>query len=71
VPQKVGVGTVEQACAFALMLRGSACEIVLVDGTAERATALAHSLLRPRMRACHEHLGDTLAFRPTRVSRPG
>jgi hypothetical protein len=27
------------------MLRGSACEIMLVDGTAERATALAHSLL--------------------------
>src|SRR4051794_985314 len=37
----VGVGAVGQACAFALMLRGSAREIVLVDRTAERATAVA------------------------------
>ena len=37
----VGVGAVGQACAFALMLRGSACEIVLVDRTAARATAVA------------------------------
>jgi L-lactate dehydrogenase len=37
----VGVGAVGQACAFALMLRGSAREIVLVDRTAERATAAA------------------------------
>jgi L-lactate dehydrogenase len=37
----VGVGAVGQACAFALMLRGSAREIVLVDRTAERATGAA------------------------------
>src|SRR5919197_1665584 len=37
----VGVGAVGQACAFALMLRGSAREIVLVDRTAERATGVA------------------------------
>src|SRR4051794_8603686 len=37
----VGVGAVGQACAFALMLRGSAREIVLVDRTVERATAAA------------------------------
>jgi L-lactate dehydrogenase len=37
----VGVGAVGQACAFALMLRGSASEIVLVDRTAERATGVA------------------------------
>ena len=37
----VGVGRVGQACAFALMLRGSAREIVLVDRTAERATGVA------------------------------
>jgi L-lactate dehydrogenase len=37
----VGVGAVGQACAFALMLRGSAREIVLVDRIAERATAAA------------------------------
>jgi L-lactate dehydrogenase len=37
----VGVGAVGQACAFALMLRGSARQIVLVDRTAERATAVA------------------------------
>jgi len=37
----VGVGAVGQACAFALMLRGSAREIVLVDRAAERATAVA------------------------------
>src|SRR3954469_16455136 len=44
VPHKVGVvgvGAVGQACAFALMLRGSAREIVLVDRTAERATGAA------------------------------
>jgi hypothetical protein len=35
----VGVGA--GACAFALMLRGSAREIVLVDGTAERAAGVA------------------------------
>jgi L-lactate dehydrogenase len=40
----VGVGAVGQACAFALMLRGSAREIVLVDRTAERATAVATDL---------------------------
>lgn len=37
----VGVGAVGQACAFALVLRGSCREIVLVDKTAERATAAA------------------------------
>ena len=37
----VGVGTVGQSCAFALMLRGSAREIVLVDRTAERAAGVA------------------------------
>jgi L-lactate dehydrogenase len=37
----VGVGAVGQACAFALVLRGSCREIVLVDKMAERATAVA------------------------------
>jgi L-lactate dehydrogenase len=37
----VGAGAVGQACAFALALRGSAREIVLVDKVAERATAVA------------------------------
>src|SRR5918996_2218201 len=37
----VGIGAVGQACAFALMLRGSAREIVLVDRTAERAAGVA------------------------------
>jgi L-lactate dehydrogenase len=37
----VGVGAVGQACAFALMLRGSAREIVLLDKTSERATGVA------------------------------
>src|ERR687896_404709 len=37
----VGVGAVGQACAFALMLRGSAREIVLVDRVAERAAGVA------------------------------
>jgi L-lactate dehydrogenase len=37
----VGIGSVGQACAFALMLRGSAREIVLVDRAAERATGVA------------------------------
>ena len=37
----VGVGAVGQACAFALMLRGSAREIVLVDRIADRAAAVA------------------------------
>src|SRR5919106_2694831 len=37
----VGVGGVGQACAFALLLRGSAREIVLVDRAAERATGVA------------------------------
>jgi L-lactate dehydrogenase len=37
----VGVGAVGQACAFALVLRGSCRELVLVDRTAERATAVA------------------------------
>jgi L-lactate dehydrogenase len=37
----VGVGAVGQACAFALVLRGSCREIVLVDKTAGRATAAA------------------------------
>jgi len=44
MPQKVGVvgvGAVGQACAFALLLRGSAREIVLVDRTAERAAGAA------------------------------
>jgi L-lactate dehydrogenase len=37
----VGVGAVGQACAFALVLRGSCREIVLVDKAAERAAAAA------------------------------
>jgi len=37
----VGVGAVGQACAFALVLRGSCRELVLVDRIAERATAVA------------------------------
>ncbi|MCW2984401.1 MAG: lactate dehydrogenase [Conexibacter sp.] len=37
----VGVGAVGQACAFALLLRGSCRELVLVDRMAERATAVA------------------------------
>jgi L-lactate dehydrogenase len=37
----VGVGAVGQACAFALVLRGSCRELVLVDRTASRATAVA------------------------------
>jgi L-lactate dehydrogenase len=37
----VGAGAVGQACAFALMLRGSARDIVLVDKVGERATAVA------------------------------
>jgi L-lactate dehydrogenase len=37
----VGVGAVGQACAFALLLRGSAREIVLIDRITERATAAA------------------------------
>jgi L-lactate dehydrogenase len=37
----VGVGAVGQACAFALVLRGSCRQIVLVDRLAERATAVA------------------------------
>jgi L-lactate dehydrogenase len=37
----VGVGAVGQACAFALVLRGSCREVVLVDRIAERATAVA------------------------------
>jgi L-lactate dehydrogenase len=37
----VGVGAVGQACAFALMLRGSAREIVLVDRIAGRAAGVA------------------------------
>ncbi|MEA2124105.1 MAG: L-lactate dehydrogenase, partial [Solirubrobacteraceae bacterium] len=37
----VGVGGVGQACAFALVLRGSCRELVLVDRTAAKATAVA------------------------------
>jgi L-lactate dehydrogenase len=37
----VGVGAVGQACAFALVLRGSCREVVLVDRTPARATAAA------------------------------
>src|SRR3954453_17321670 len=37
----VGAGRVGQACAFALLLRASAREIVLVDRVAERAAAVA------------------------------
>jgi L-lactate dehydrogenase len=40
----VGVGAVGQACAFALVLRGSCREIVLVDRSHERATAVATDL---------------------------
>jgi L-lactate dehydrogenase len=40
----VGVGAVGQACAFALVLRGSCREIVLVDRAAQRATAVAADL---------------------------
>jgi len=44
MPQKVGVvgvGQVGQACAFALMLRGSARDLVLVDRSADRAEGVA------------------------------
>jgi L-lactate dehydrogenase len=37
----VGVGAVGQGCAFALVLRGSCRELVLVDRIADRATAAA------------------------------
>jgi len=37
----IGVGSVGQACAFALVLRGSCRELVLVDRTPERAAAVA------------------------------
>jgi L-lactate dehydrogenase len=37
----IGVGTVGQACAFALVLRGSCRELVLVDRTRDRAIAVA------------------------------
>src|SRR3954470_8899219 len=37
----VGVGQVGQACAFALMLRGSARDLVLVDRSADRAEGVA------------------------------
>jgi L-lactate dehydrogenase len=40
----VGVGAVGQACAFALMLRGSARELVLIDRSAERAEGVATDL---------------------------
>ena len=44
MPQKVGVvgaGQVGQACAYALVLRGSCRELVVVDRTPERALAVA------------------------------
>ncbi|HEX4733077.1 MAG TPA: hypothetical protein VH247_01585 [Thermoleophilaceae bacterium] len=37
----VGVGSVGQACAFALMLRGSARELVLVDRSPEKSAGVA------------------------------
>jgi L-lactate dehydrogenase len=40
----VGVGSVGQACAFALVLRGSCRELVLVDRIRERAAAVAADL---------------------------
>jgi L-lactate dehydrogenase len=40
----VGVGAVGQACAFALVLRGSCRELVLVDRMPARATAVATDL---------------------------
>jgi L-lactate dehydrogenase len=40
----VGVGAVGQACAYSLVLRGSAREVVLVDRTAERAAAVADDI---------------------------
>jgi L-lactate dehydrogenase len=40
----VGAGSVGQACAFALVLRGSCREIVLVDRVRERAAAVATDL---------------------------
>jgi L-lactate dehydrogenase len=40
----VGVGSVGQACAFALVLRGSCREIVLVDRSRDRAAAVAADL---------------------------
>jgi L-lactate dehydrogenase len=40
----VGVGGVGQACAFALVLRGSCRELVLVDRTEERAVGVATDL---------------------------
>src|SRR5919198_1295440 len=40
----IGVGAVGQACAFALILRGSAREIVLVDQSAKRAAGVASDM---------------------------
>ena len=37
----VGAGAVGQACAYALLLRGSVSEIVLIDSAAEKAAAVA------------------------------
>jgi len=37
----IGAGAVGSACALALVMRGAAREIVLVDRTRERATAVA------------------------------
>jgi L-lactate dehydrogenase len=56
----VGVGAVGQACAFALMLRGSAREIVLVDRTAERATGVATDMRYglPLSRTLEVNAGD-------------
>jgi L-lactate dehydrogenase len=59
----VGIGAVGQACAFALVLRGSAREIVLVDRTAERATGVATDMryglpLSPTMAISPGDYGD-------------
>ena len=59
----VGAGAVGQACAFALMLRGSAREIVLVDRIAERSRGVATDMryglpLSPAAEIASGDLGD-------------
>jgi len=46
----IGVGAVGSSCAIALMQRGSAREIVLVDKTAARSRAVALERASPKSR---------------------
>jgi len=70
----VGVGAVGQACAFALVLRGSAREIALVDRTAERATAVAtdmrYGALLYTGQATDPNTGPLIALMAIAVLRP-